>query len=74
MLFFPLLLPQLSMSGRRALAYGAAWVGTQALWLSEAYKLEFLGQNVFFRLWAWGMLYVAGNCWVLAGIMDAYAR
>ncbi|KAI1794599.1 glycosyltransferase family 50 protein [Ganoderma leucocontextum] len=73
-LFLPLLVPQLSMSGRRALAYGVVWIGTQALWLSEAYKLEFLGQNVFFGLWVRGLIYVVGNCWVLAGIMDAYAR
>ncbi|EJF66079.1 glycosyltransferase family 50 protein [Dichomitus squalens LYAD-421 SS1] len=73
-LFLPLLLPRLSMSGRRALAYGAVWIGTQALWLSEAYKLEFLGQNVFFGLWARGLVYVVGNCWVLAGIMDSYTE
>ncbi|KAI0333495.1 glycosyltransferase family 50 protein [Cubamyces sp. BRFM 1775] len=73
-LFLPLLVPQLSMSSRRAMAYGAVWIGTQALWLSEAYKLEFLGQNVFFGLWIRGLVYVVGNCWVLAGIMDAYGR
>ncbi|KAI0636726.1 glycosyltransferase family 50 protein [Trametes polyzona] len=71
-LFLPLLVPRLSMSTRRAFAYGAVWIGTQALWLSEAYKLEFLGQNVFFGLWVRGLVYVVGNCWVLAGIMDAY--
>lgn len=43
------------MSTRRAVAYGAVWIGTQALWLSEAYKLEFLGQNVFFGLWIRGV-------------------
>ncbi|KAI0672972.1 glycosyltransferase family 50 protein [Trametes maxima] len=73
-LFLPLLVPQLSMSPRRAAAYGAVWIGTQALWLSEAYKLEFLGQNVFFGLWIRGLIYVVGNCWVLVGIMDAYRR
>ncbi|PIL24220.1 hypothetical protein GSI_13973 [Ganoderma sinense ZZ0214-1] len=71
-LFLPLLLPQLSIPWRRALAYGAVWIGTQALWLSEAYKLEFLGQNVFFGLWVRGLIYVVGNCWVLAGIMEGY--
>ena len=62
------------MSPRRAMAYGAVWVGTQALWLAEAYKLEFLAHNVFFGLWVRGLVYVIGNCWVLVGIMDAYAR
>ncbi|KAI0773716.1 glycosyltransferase family 50 protein [Fomes fomentarius] len=71
-LFLPLLVPCLAMSSRRALAYGAVWIGTQALWLSEAYKLEFLGQDVFFGLWIRGLIYVTGNCWVLAGIMESY--
>ena len=48
------------------------WVGTQALWLSEAYKLEFLGENVFFGLWVRGLIYLAGHAWVLAGIMGCY--
>ncbi|OBZ69351.1 GPI mannosyltransferase 1 [Grifola frondosa] len=73
-LFLPLLIPQLSISRRRALLYLGVWIGTQALWLSEAYKLEFLGQNVFFGLWVHSLIYVIGNCWVLAGIMDGYAR
>ena len=62
------------MSPQKIALCVAVWVGTQALWLSEAYKLEFLGQNVFFGLWVRGLIYVVGNCWVLAGIMDAYAR
>ncbi|KAI0819547.1 glycosyltransferase family 50 protein [Trametes gibbosa] len=72
-LFLPLLVPRLSMTNRRALSLGAVWIGTQALWLGEAYKLEFLGQNVFFGLWVRGLVYVVGNCWVLAGIMNAYS-
>ncbi|TFK72211.1 GPI mannosyltransferase 1 [Pluteus cervinus] len=73
LLLLPLLLPSLSMTRRKALVYAAVWVGTQALWLSEAYRLEFLGQNVFFGLWARGLIYVVGNCWVLAGVMKSYA-
>ncbi|KAJ7087866.1 glycosyltransferase family 50 protein [Mycena epipterygia] len=72
LLLLPLLLPRLSMSRRKAIACVGVWVGTQALWLSEAYKLEFLGHNVFFGLWVRGLIYVVGNCWVLAGIMDGY--
>ena len=73
-LFLPLLIPQLHMTPRRALISGVVWIGTQGIWLAEAYKLEFLGQNVFFGLWLRGLIYVVGNCWVLAGIMDTYAR
>lgn len=50
------------------------WVGTQALWLSEAYKLEFLGADVFLGLWVRSLIYFIGGTWVLGGIMNAYAR
>ena len=60
------------MSRRQAVSYIFVWVGTQALWLSEAYKLEFLGENVYWGLWVRGLIYVVGNCWVLRGIIDSY--
>ena len=72
LLLLPLLLPRLSITRSKAILYGAVWLGIQVLWLSEAYKLEFLGQNVFFALWLRGLIYVVGNCWVLAGLMNAY--
>ncbi|KAJ7510049.1 glycosyltransferase family 50 protein [Mycena galericulata] len=72
LLLLPLLLPRLSMSRWNAVAHIGVWVGTQALWLYEAYKLEFLGQNVFFALWVRGLVYVVGNCWVLGGVIEAY--
>lgn len=47
-------------------------MGTQVLWLGEAYKLEFLGENVFYELWVRGLVYLVGHAWVLAGIMECY--
>lgn len=70
----PLLIPRLSVSPTRATCLLLVWVGTQALWLSEAYKLEFLGADVFFGLWVRSLIYVAGGAWVLGGIMHGYAR
>jgi phosphatidylinositol glycan class M len=72
LLLLPLLIPQLSMSLQRAVACIIVWAATQGLWLSEAYKLEFLGENVYFGLWMRGLVYVVGNCWVLVQIMKAY--
>ncbi|KAG6897133.1 hypothetical protein C0992_003913 [Termitomyces sp. T32_za158] len=72
LLFLPLLLPRLATTRRRALAYVVVWVGTQVLWLAHAYKLEFLGENVFFGLWIRSLLYVIGNAWVLGGIVGDY--
>lgn len=41
----------------------------QAIWLHQAYALEFLGQSTFFPgLWAAGLAFFAVNCWIL-GIM-----
>ncbi|TCD62174.1 GPI mannosyltransferase 1 [Steccherinum ochraceum] len=71
-LFLPLLIPQLSIPPRWAVAYVAVWFGTQALWLAEAYKLEFLGESVFLGLWVRGLVYMAGHSWVLAGVMQGY--
>jgi phosphatidylinositol glycan class M len=42
------------------------------LWLSEAYKLEFLGGDVFFGLWVRSLIYVCGGAWVLGDIMHSY--
>ena len=64
----------MSLDLRRSLQLLGVWVGTQALWLSEAYKLEFLGQNVFFSLWVRGLVYVIGHAWVLAQIMESYGN
>jgi len=71
-LFMPLLVPRINLSWKKWVMCGAVWIGTQALWLAEAYKLEFLGDNVFFGLWVRGLVYVAGHAWVLGTIMSGY--
>ena len=72
LLFLPLLIPRLSLSLGKTAALIGVWMGTQALWLSEAYKLEFLGENVFYGLWVRGLIYVLGNAWVLVQILASY--
>ena len=74
LLFLPLLIPLLSVSLWKTAALIGVWAGTQALWLSEAYKLEFLGENVFYGLWVRGLIYVLGNAWVLVQILGSYDR
>ncbi|OJA18428.1 hypothetical protein AZE42_06987 [Rhizopogon vesiculosus] len=71
-LFIPLLAPRLNLSWKKWMMCGVIWIGTQALWLAEAYKLEFLGDDVFFGLWVRGLVYVAGHAWVLGAIMSGY--
>jgi phosphatidylinositol glycan class M len=72
LLLLPLMLPNLHMSRSKALACVGVWVGVQALWLSEAYKLEFLGEDVFLSLWFRGLIYVVGNAWVLVSVIESY--
>jgi GPI mannosyltransferase 1 subunit M len=72
LVFIPLLIPRLSMSFRRAFLCLSVWVLTQAAWLADAYRLEFLGDNVFRSLWLKSLVYVTGNAWVLVRFMEAY--
>ena len=74
LLFLPLLIPHLYVSLWETAALIGVWAGTQALWLSEAYKLEFLGENVFYGLWVRGLIYVLGNAWILVQILGSYDR
>ncbi|KAG2111690.1 glycosyltransferase family 50 protein [Suillus discolor] len=71
-LFIPLLVPRINLSWKKWVMCGAVWMGTQALWLAEAYKLEFLGDDVFFGLWVRSLVYVVGHAWVLGVIMSGY--
>ncbi|KAA6410293.1 MAG: GPI mannosyltransferase [Lasallia pustulata] len=44
----------------------ALWTCTQALWLHQAYRLEFLGKSTFVPgLWVGSLLFFAVNVWVL---------
>ncbi|KAI9509349.1 glycosyltransferase family 50 protein [Russula earlei] len=72
MLFLPLIVPHLSLSLSSFVKYFVCWMGTQVLWLSQAYRVEFLGEPIFFRLWVCSIIYVIGHSWVLAGIAGSY--
>jgi phosphatidylinositol glycan class M len=58
-------------------AYKAAWmiglwVGSQALWLSQGYRLEFLGETVFVPLWAAGIVMLGVNSWLVSCLLKGY--
>ncbi|EIW85091.1 glycosyltransferase family 50 protein [Coniophora puteana RWD-64-598 SS2] len=72
LVFIPFFAYRLKLSSRAAGACVVVWVLTQALWLMEAYKLEFLGENVFRSLWARGLIYLLGNAWVLGVLIEGY--
>ena len=48
-----------------------AWVAGQAVWLRQAYLLEFLGVSTFVPgLWGAGLLFFGVNCWVLGVVVS----
>ena len=74
----PFYLPDSSLlaNPRLGLAIVGAWVGAQALWLWQGWRLEFMGDSVFVDglvrrgggLWVAGLVFLGVNCWIL-GIM-----
>ncbi|RYP12865.1 hypothetical protein DL767_011090 [Monosporascus sp. MG133] len=78
MVLLPLYLPTSSLVRHPAsLGLGALalWAGTQALWLREAYMLEFLGLSTFVPgLWLDSLDFFVANCWILGVIVDDLGR
>ena len=56
--------------GGLALA-AALWLCSQLYWLAVAYRLEFLGHDVFEPLWRASVAFFAANAWLLARIVRA---
>lgn len=44
----------------------------QAIWLSQAYRLEMLGESVYLRVWAASILFLFIQTFVLAQLLLAY--
>ncbi|KAM3083955.1 GPI mannosyltransferase 1 [Clarireedia jacksonii] len=71
-ILLPLYLPQSSLLRRPSLGLLAAtlWILTQALWLYQAFQLEFLGHSTFVPgLWLSSLLFFATNVWILGVIV-----
>ena len=73
MVFLPFYLPRSSLVRRPALGMGALvlWILGQAVWLQQAYELEFLGSPTFFPgLWLASILFFTFNCGILGIVVD----
>lgn len=46
------------------------WAATQVLWLTQAYNLEFMGQNTFWNLFLASGLMFATNVWILVELIS----
>ncbi|KAJ2724245.1 GPI mannosyltransferase 1 [Coemansia sp. Benny D115] len=70
--FLPVIWP---FNRQRLIFKGAAilaiWFGSQGIWLQQAYRLEFLGENTFFLLWLAGLTIFASSNWILVQIISS---
>lgn len=51
-----------------------SWVFGQALWLSQAYRLEMLGQNTYYEIWISSILFFIANCWIIVQFVGIMRR
>ncbi|KAI8818750.1 PIG-M-domain-containing protein [Fimicolochytrium jonesii] len=73
--FLPVILPNsrlLADKWKQGVALLLTWVGGQALWLSQAYRLEHLGENTFRKLWAAGLGFYLINAVLLSTLISSH--
>ncbi|GAM27344.1 hypothetical protein SAMD00019534_105190 [Acytostelium subglobosum LB1] len=61
----PLVLPTTKITIIGGIIMFLLWIGSQALWLVSAFKLEFLGHQTFYNIWLAGILFFSVNIWIL---------
>ncbi|KAL2919477.1 GPI mannosyltransferase 1 [Polyrhizophydium stewartii] len=64
----PLVLPHSRLTNsnwRTGVGLLVGWIFGQALWLSQAFRLEHLGHNTFRNLWAASAVFLGINVWIL---------
>ncbi|CEH17504.1 Mannosyltransferase [Ceraceosorus bombacis] len=71
--FIPIVAPTLKFaSPREPWILLAAWVGAQAIWLSQAYLLEFRALDTFVRTWSASLLLLVTHAIILARCLAAW--
>lgn len=77
MVFLPFYLPTSSLLREPVTGIVALllWVAGQGLWLSEGFKLEFLGQNSFVPgLWGSSLAFYLVNVWIIGIVITDIRR
>ncbi|CAG8566305.1 4658_t:CDS:2 [Acaulospora morrowiae] len=63
---FPLVVQSMKINLKwKGFSMFLAWVSGQAIWLYQAYQLEFLGENTFLGIWMAGVMFFVANFWIL---------
>lgn len=47
-------------------------MSSQAVWLSQAFRLEMLGESVFLQVWSASILFLVIQAFVLGELLRAY--
>ncbi|XP_063995191.1 GPI mannosyltransferase 1 [Diachasmimorpha longicaudata] len=68
----PLCLPYIKMTVRRFMILFAIWIGSQGLWLLDAYALEFGGFNSFQSIWISSLIFFVVNVKIIVEIINKY--
>ncbi|MBW0476169.1 hypothetical protein O181_015884 [Austropuccinia psidii MF-1] len=72
MWFVPLLTQKILVSKLKLASIIIIWVVSQAVWLSQAYRLEFLGEPVFRLVWLSSIGFLAGNIWITGALIQGF--
>lgn len=72
--FIPTLTKQIKLDLFEFVFVSATWILTQLVWLSNAYKLEFLGQPVFFSVWLSCLFFLIGNSFIIGRLIIGFSK
>ena len=73
LIFLPILLPNIQLKWKTQLCMLLSWLIAQALWLYQAYLLEFQGKNTFVLIWLSSILFGFINVFILCAIVSNYS-
>ncbi|KAH9466643.1 hypothetical protein H4Q26_001093 [Puccinia striiformis f. sp. tritici PST-130] len=72
--FIPLLVKEIKLSMSEMIYVAVVWVSTQAIWLSQAYRLEFLGEPQFRAVWLSSIIFLLGHSWIIGMLITGFSR